>query len=104
MSLPLRPPDGEISMESPSRVEPSLRKRWFQFILILFLAQLFVEAMQRPTGYILEAIVPAAVARTIGVFIVAYPLSLFAKKENRFKVCCCIAAVIFCLISIGQSR
>ena len=88
-------------MEGPSRVEKSPRKRWVQFFLILSFAEIFVVASKRRGGDGLDAFV-SALAEAIGVFIFAYLLSLFAKKEKRFRVCCCIAAVVFCLISVSD--
>jgi len=87
-------------MESPSRVENSPRKRWFQFFLILFFAEMFVQGSKRGSGGYVSSFLGDLIAETLAVFIAAYLLSLFAKKENRFKVCCWIAAVIFCLLSI----
>jgi hypothetical protein len=89
-------------MESPGQVETSPRKRWFQFLLILFFAEMFVQGSKVRTGGYITSFLGDLIAETFSVFIAAYLLSLFAKKEKRFRVCCCIAAVIFCLLYISD--
>jgi hypothetical protein len=63
---------------------------------------MFVQGLKMRTGGYIASFLGDLIAETFSVFIAAYLLSLFAKKEKRFRVCCWIAAVVFCLLSISD--
>lgn len=86
----------------PQGVEGASKWRWLWLFGTLFLAQAFVSAAKGEVGHLFIVFIPSALGGGTGVFILAYLLSLFARRENRFEVCCWIAAVIFCLSHIGQ--
>ncbi len=84
-------------MEEQASLPQVSKGRWIKLFALLCIGEAVTANVLRSAHPILTCIGGA-----IGVLLIAFPLSLFAKREKRFYVCCCIAVVVACLIYIKR--